>query len=343
MPYSHNNWANGINIDQLPVGLRNHIYSGDGSRDKPINSESFPLLSPFLQFIKNLVESSDSEGVYGVFGGILYEYQKNNQIIKFSNKGDMVIFPIFPCSEKNRTQKDYFNYLEDASNYILKGEGTLDNPYITATSLDKFLITLQSLAQHSIRKAIYGLDRDELFKITKDGTIFPLLNEKEENILISKIKHFENTIYEKIIQLYLVLSQLCPLEDIGVPKNGKSFCEIFFSPKKSFGIYYVRSDLSNIINNITREEAEFEKTHPDNIRERKKLLSSKKINKEKLGVELYEDCLINDIDQGLQKVKNLIDRYPDIGSEYVDIKWMKGTKTVALKELLDEAKHILKI
>lgn len=111
MPYSHNNWPNGININELPVGLRNHIYSGDGSRDKPINSESFPLLSQFLQFIKNLVESSDSEGVYGIFGGTLYEYQKNNQIIKFSNKGDMVIFPIFPCSEKNKTQEDHFTYL----------------------------------------------------------------------------------------------------------------------------------------------------------------------------------------------------------------------------------------
>jgi len=51
MPYSQINWSDGVNINSLPVVLRNRIYSGDGSPKNPIKSESFLFLSRFLQFL----------------------------------------------------------------------------------------------------------------------------------------------------------------------------------------------------------------------------------------------------------------------------------------------------
>jgi hypothetical protein len=342
VPDPDSNCSKGINIDSLPVGLRNRVYSGDGSRSNPIRSESFTYLSQFLQFLGDVVKSVDADVVYGNFNDLLYEYQKNDQITKFSDKADKVVFPIFPSTEQSRIREDYFTYLGDASDYIVSGEGTVDNPYIAATALDKFIITLESLARHSIRTAVYGLFEDELFKVTQDGAICPILSEKDENVLLSKIKYFENKVYEKVAQLHLVLHQLCPLEEeTGIPKNGKAFMTTVSSPKKTFSLYYTETDLWKVMNNIAREIAGFEKRHPAGDGEKQRLLSSTKKNNEKLEIELYEDCLINDIDRMLQEIEGLIKKYPDLGSEYVDIEWKEKTKTLALEGILEEAKQMI--
>jgi len=340
MPYSHDHWSNGININNLPVALRNRIYSGDGSPANPIKSESFVIPAQFLQFLREVVDFTDIDAVYGIYNDQLYACQKN-QIIKFSNNKEKAVFPIKSGTKKNQPPEDYFKCLEEAASYILRGKGTPEDPYTACVSIDKFIISLQNLAKHSMSEAIYGLDEGALFKVTTDEKVHPILTEKEEDVLISKIKDFEKKIYEKISQLHLVLHQLCPLEDTGLPKNGKALFTTLSSPGKSFHMYYADTDLLNILNNIAIETADFKKMHPDKASEKQRLLSSEKKDEEKLEIEIYEDCLINDINKILQKVEGLIKKYPDIGSKYIDIKWKEETKTFALMSILGEAKEII--